>query len=53
MDKRYLEIITQHPTAWLDHRDFAINLVKTIQPKIILDILHFVGLIVILERYME
>jgi predicted O-methyltransferase YrrM len=38
MNERYLEIITQYPTAWLDHRDFAINLVKTIQPKIILDL---------------
>jgi predicted O-methyltransferase YrrM len=35
---RYFELITKNPTAWLGHGEFAIKLVETFKPSIILDL---------------
>lgn len=35
---RYFSLITERPTAWLGHGNFAINLVELINPTIIVDL---------------
>ena len=36
--QQYIQEITKFPTAWLGHGEFAMNLVKELQPKTIVDL---------------